>query len=736
MRIPLLSAFPGVAGAGLRVLSFTLCSLSLLPSVAGADDDKEELRDLFFGAAMYYAHQENYFDAIVALDNELAQYHRLDEPELDPFSNHLGQAEFSVGDMELSYRMHREAGRAIEAVLKGNVSQEVRNEAAYRLAKIHYHKQQPLNALHALEMIEGKVPLRVRAEEQFLRARVFMELGRLEEAVELLKDLKGEESLEGFVEFNLGIAQLKSGEEARGVLELTALGKRHSGDPADQALYDKTNLLLGSHLMEAGELQLARPYFDRVNLEGPFSNRALLGAGWVEARAGRFDRALVPWRILQNRKGTNESVQEVMLAVPYAYGKLDVHSTAAIHYGRALDAFGREIDTLTASINSIRQGKFLEALRRKEATQVQNWVVALRNLPEAPETHYLLDLMASNDYQEFLRNYRDLNDLYERNKEWLKSLAAFEDIISARRAYYEPLLPQLDEQFRTLDARIKLRMEQRDQFSSRIEQMLVSRRPEYLATAEEQEARLQLLQLHKQIARNPKGFTEQSRSRVERLQGILDLRLSTEYHQRLTEAYKHLQALNAEIEKLQTVYRSYVRSRQAATHSYTGYNKDIQRSRAQIRSAQQRLEMLMARQGSMLEALAVEELERRRSQLESYQIKARFALADSYDRANELQEQREDQRKIEQHREAQPETLPEQNPPELEAPESENGLQEQSLEAQPETLPESNPAELKVPESENGPLEQGGQPQADQPEILPENKSAERQVSEAEGDKA
>lgn len=138
---------------------------------------------------------------------------------------------------------------------------------------------------------------------------------------------------------------------------------------------------------------------------------------------------------------------------------------------------------------------------------MQNWVVALRNLPEAPETHYLLDLMASNDYQEFLRNYRDLNDLYERNKEWLKSLTAYEYIISARRAYYEPLLPQLDEQFRALDVRIKLRMEQRDQFSNRIEQMLVSRRPEYLATADEQEARLQLLQLHKEIARNPNGFT-------------------------------------------------------------------------------------------------------------------------------------------------------------------------------------------------------------------------------------
>ncbi|WP_444911122.1 tetratricopeptide repeat protein [Microbulbifer sp. PAAF003] len=654
--------------------ALSLCSLAALPAAA-ATEPQEELKDLFFGAAMFHAHQESYFDAIVALDTELAQYHRLDQPELDPFSAHLGQAEFSVGDLELSYRMHREAGRAIEAVLQGNVSQPVRNEAAYRLAKIHYHKQQPRNALHALEMIDGRVPERVRADEQFLRARVYMQLGRFEEAVELLQDLKGEESLEGFVSFNLGIAQLKAGEEERGVLELTALGRKRSSEAALQALYDKTNLLLGSHLMELGKLDMARPYFDRVNLDGPFSNRALLGAGWVEARAGRYDRALVPWKLLQDRKGTSEPVQEVMLAVPYAYGKLDVHSTAAINYGRALDAFGREIDTLTQSIHSIRKGKFLEALRRKEATQVQNWVVALRNLPEAPETHYLLDLMASNDYQEFLRNYRDLNDLYERNEEWLKSLTAYEDIIRIRRNYYEPLLPELDRQFRELDARIKLRMEQRDQFASRIEQMLISRRPEYLATAEEQEARLKLLELSGKIAEHPQGFTETTLERVQRLKGVLDLRLSFEYDQRLTEAYKHLAELNQEIESLQSVYDSFVRSRQAATHSYTGYDRDITRLRARIQQTQRRLKTLMARQGTMLEALAIAELERRRAQLESYQIKARFALADSYDRANELQEQREDEFKVEQHKALLEEQIPEENPAEMEPVEEEESAE-------------------------------------------------------------
>ena len=47
--------------------------------------------------------------------------------------------------------------------------------------------------------------------------------------------------------------------------------------------------------------------------------------------------------------------------------------------------------------------------------------------------------------------------------------------------------------------------------------------------------------------------------------------------------------------------------------------------------------MLMKRQGHRLESVAVEELVARRTLLEDYQNRARFAFADSYDRAANAQ---------------------------------------------------------------------------------------------------
>src|SRR5258708_14712663 len=90
--------------------------LALGPQPALGDD----VRDLFFGEALYHAYQGQYFEAIQRLDTELAQYHRLDEPELDTLHYHINDAEFSVGDFELDYRLPYRARRAIERVLEGS----------------------------------------------------------------------------------------------------------------------------------------------------------------------------------------------------------------------------------------------------------------------------------------------------------------------------------------------------------------------------------------------------------------------------------------------------------------------------------------------------------------------------------------------------------------------------------------------------------------------------------------
>ena len=155
-----------------------LIGLGLALILAASPTFGSDVKDVYFGEALYHAYQGQYFEAVQRLDTELAQYHRLDEPELDTLHYHINDAEFSVGDFELDYRMHHRAGRAIKRVLEGAVDDAVRNEAAFRLARIHFQKGQLDDALNALARIKGTVPAEIKEDVEFLRANVYMATGR------------------------------------------------------------------------------------------------------------------------------------------------------------------------------------------------------------------------------------------------------------------------------------------------------------------------------------------------------------------------------------------------------------------------------------------------------------------------------------------------------------------------------------------------------------------------------
>jgi hypothetical protein len=377
-----------------------------------------------------------------------------------------------------------------------------------------------------------------------------------------------------------------------------------------------------------------------VSLEGPFSNQALLSSGWADVSAENFERAVVPWSILAERNVTDGSAQEAMLALPYAYAKLNVHGRAALFYGRALDSFSVEHEKLDASIKSIRDGRFLQALIREEIRQNKDWVIQLRSLPDTPETYYLMELSASHVFQTGLQNYLDLADLRKKLVSWQTSIDSFDDMVAIRGQHYEPLLPDIDLQFRKLDSRMRLRVEQHRLLERRLKGMLTAPRPEFLATREEQAVLARLKELEGQLGKDSGPAAASLRQRIRRLSGTVTWTLLTEYHERLSVFDRNLRELHGSVEIMRENYARFVRARQAATHSFEGYEALVRRLRTRIDESLATVGLLMARQGHLLEVVAIDELVARRRRLENYQDQARFALADSYDRATQAQARR------------------------------------------------------------------------------------------------
>ncbi len=93
---------------------------------------------------------------------------------------------------------------------------------------------------------------------------------------------------------------------------------------------------------------------------------------------------------------------------------------------------------------------------------------------------------------------------------------------------------------------------------------------------------------------------------------MLTLTLRTEYHERLT-CSTHLHDLGEAIDVLNAQYVEFVRTRQAATHSYDGYDTPISRLRTRVAEALGKVEPADGAAGHVLELVAIDELVARAS---------------------------------------------------------------------------------------------------------------------------
>src|ERR1700747_855195 len=126
---------------------------------------------------------------------------------------------------------------------------------------------------------------------------------------------------------------------------------------------------------------------------------------------------------------------------------------------------------------------------------------------------------------------------------------------------------------------MRRRVEQRKHRAERLQAILTAPRPEYLATPERQIDRERIAGIKKQLGNSNDPESLALRQRADRLHGALTWRLETEYNEPLTAAHVHLSDLNAPVDTLTRQYDAFVRTRQAATHSYAGYDIQIVRLR-------------------------------------------------------------------------------------------------------------------------------------------------------------
>jgi hypothetical protein len=609
-------------------LAFALCALVSATGANGARlSDARAVRDPHYGEVLYQFFQQNYF---AALTNLMVSEH------FGRVSRHRYDAELLRGGMFLSYGMHLEAARIFDQLTEQVAEPVVRDRAWFYMGKILYQRGHTAEALAALGRIGGPLPEDLEAERHVLEANLLMSQNRYPEAIEVLKRVSKKSEWALFGRYNLGVALVKAGEREQGTALLEEAGGVVVANEELKALRDKTNVALGYAALQEGQHVWAIGHLERVRLNGLQSNKALLGMGWAYSLGSQYERALVAWMELRERTLQDTAVLESLLAIPYALGKAGAYKQSLQEYEHAILLYDREIARLDESIGAIRSGRLTDALLALNPGEEMGWFWQLRALPESAESRYLLTLLASHEFHEALKNFRDIQLLRANLARWAEDISAFDTVLAVRRQAHRERLPrvlaesraQSTEEFKAA----------RDRYAAEIDRIAAQGDAEALADDKAKG-------LLERLERVKSGFSSLSpdeasspAEKYRRLRGVLLWDLTTEFKPRLWQAQQSLAALDEELAQYEKRRAALETAQRELPRILDGFESRIGGLRSRIVLLRANLAGVSVEQERYLAELAVAELEGLKDRIATYLTQARFAVAQIYDEAASKEE--------------------------------------------------------------------------------------------------
>ncbi len=599
-------------------LSFCLTlTLTISVSICSANDDvpKQVVKDLDYGESLFYFYQEDYFDSLTTL---------LVSQIKNPTSKQGYDPLILTGGLYLSYGLYNRAFEIFTNLINKDLPLPVQDRAWFYLGKLYYLKGYYDNAEQALLKIRNTLPEHRKDERLNILANIYIKNKRYNDAIALLANFSSDSIWEFYARYNLGVALIKAQQVEAGIKQMDEVTSLDPVDPETRALRDKSNLAVGYAYLRDNKAQNAAKYLENVRLEGPLSNKALLGIGWAHAAKNEHTRALVPWLELKSRNPHDIAVQESLLAIPFTFEKLNADDNALEFYQYAVNEYEKEINSLQTIMTDVDTGELIRALHQAY-NRHDGRKRAIDTPPDSHITPYIESIISKNEFQQAYLNYRDLLHLQKVLENWLIQFPAYELMLAERKKRYDDKYPTIASDDRlNLIEQFKL---QRDKFSLKINEIEKSDDPRGLATDKEIELLNRLQRVIIQSRQSSGEDLSVQRHKTHILNGLLFWEMSRNYIPRLWQVKNTLYTLDKAILDAE---RAQINLKKSLTHSptrFVGFSDRINQNRQKILRLKSTLKTLTNEQEQFIVTLSLRELNTRQRLLRTYHSRARYSLA-------------------------------------------------------------------------------------------------------------
>ena len=629
----------------LRVtVAAALAACTLGAAAQGADASKPLVVGApHYGDTLFDFYQDKHFAAITRL--MVSQHFQRVAP-------HDDEAEVLRGGMMLGYGLHEQAAEIFARLIERNAPLAVRDRAWFFLARIRHQRSLFAQSQEALDRIEaklvsslpGKAPAlltTLEEDRQLLQAQLMMAREDYAGAAAVLDAIKGSPTAGLYARFNLGVALVRTGDASnveKGLALLDGVGLAPGPNEEYRSLRDRANVALGFAALQDKKPREARTALQRVRLNGPQSNKALLGYGWAASELNDPQLALVPWTELATRNVTDAAVLEAHIAVPYAMSEIGAYSQALTRYQDATETFSKEKRGLDESIAAIRAGKLVQGLLAQNPSpdgQGLGAFARLDKLPEMPHTAHLVPLLADNPFQEAFRHLRDLQFLRGNLQQWQGNLVTFTDMLDNRQAAFAQRLPQVRQQAGAID--LPKMAERRDALAAELDRVNAATEVAAFANPRERDL-LDRIEKGLQTLDKAKGDPQAAElgdaaERLRRAQGALTWQLTQAWSERQWNARKSLRDTDAALTAARERDAALLKAQQEEPARHARFAARIAELGARIQALQPRVVALDTETQTALQDIAVAELNSQKERLDLYAAQARLAIAQILDRA-------------------------------------------------------------------------------------------------------
>ena len=599
----------------------------LLPSESDALQQRaaDGLQELNAGVFRFHYLNEEYQSAL----NALAELRRGGVPAADGYADLLETTLLLALGLEDKAREQFQRGTVLQAPA----------DAWFYLARRWYASANWDLTLEALEYALGQASVlspQYRQEALFMRVSSLVELGDIDEAARMLTAMADTGLWSGMARHNVLLGRIRSYAPIHEIERLVREAVYYlpaKGEGSD--LRDRVRLLAGIYSLESGRYREAERYLQDVSLSNAYTAPALLQFGWARMEQFEYEKALQPWRILQQQfQPWHPAVVEFVLAVPYSLESMNATTQALRSYEHVEQRLQSMLDELVVLQQESEIQQWLSDWLQQQSG---GWGWSRHEVAEAadsPMSRAMMALLADTSFQQQLGQLHDLQRMHSDILQQQRTMGLWQDLLVQRRQDFERV--NAAERLKALN----MRREQLQRQVSELQQRWQDEDRQLFAYASENDQR-HLEHLDNVVPRiaflqrinTPTRDLGIYKERWRRTRGVLLWQMYEQQPQRRWESEQNFWQLQQELANLEEQLNNSRLALDWADSRWLGLDPRIAEGQQSAAEVVARIDQLQKQQKVLLVSDIRLHLQELHARLTHYQAQSRLAIARLYDDA-------------------------------------------------------------------------------------------------------